>query len=218
MPVFGNCLEVLQFQQMAGTEHVPEIADPHRTLRRRGLGIGILVVERMVTIGPQHDRAGLVEHHLRVDDAHQVDHPQVLALVPRAVVVDRAGLLVGDRAGEDGAARGAAELVVGHPQPRLLGRGEAPQAVCPLLQAAGVGHVVEQLVGRTVDVIVDGAIGSEHLVVRVDRPHHLHDDRRGLLPRRRLDADDPVDRFGGASVGGDVIKRGQRHWNCSPLR
>ena len=57
---------------------------------RRGLRVGVVVVERVVAVGPQHHRTGLVEHHLRVDDPHQVDHPQVLALVPRAVVVDGA--------------------------------------------------------------------------------------------------------------------------------
>jgi len=37
--------------------------------------------------------------------------------------------------------------------------------------------LAEQLVGRTVDVVVDGPELAEHLLARIDRPHHLQDDR-----------------------------------------
>ena len=178
--------------------------------------VGVVVVERVAAIGPQHHGAGLVQHHLRVDDPHQVDHPQVLALVPCAVIVDGAGLLVGHRAGVD--LRLGAEPVVGPPQAGFIGGLEAAQAVGPLLQAAGVGQVLEQFVGRAVDVVIHRDVLAEHLVVRVHRPHHLHDDRRGLLARRRLDADNPVDRIGGAVMNGNIVKRGQRHQNGSPSR
>jgi len=50
---------------MTGTEHVPEVADPARALRRTGLGVRVVVIERVTAIGPQHNGTGLVQHHLR---------------------------------------------------------------------------------------------------------------------------------------------------------
>ena len=73
---------------MTGSEYVPEVAHPTRALWRGGLGVRVVVVERVAAIGPQHNGTGPAEHHLRVEDPHQVDHPQVLTLVPGAVVVD----------------------------------------------------------------------------------------------------------------------------------
>src|ERR1700685_509257 len=84
---------------MPGTEDVPEVADPARALWWAGLGMRVLVVEGVTASGPQHNGTGLAEHHLRVEDPHQIDHPQVLALVPGAVVVDGTGRGVGYRAG-----------------------------------------------------------------------------------------------------------------------
>src|SRR5260370_42357570 len=86
---------------MTGTEYVPEVAHPARALWWGGLGMRVMVVERVPAIGPQHNGTGLAEHHLRVKDPHQVDHPQVLALVPGAVIVDGTCLGVGHRAGLD---------------------------------------------------------------------------------------------------------------------
>src|SRR5271166_6532724 len=199
---------------MTGTEYVPEVAHPARALRRSGLGIRVGVVERVTAIGPQHNGTGLAEHHLRVEDPHQVDHPQVLALIPGAVVVDGTGLGVGHRAGVDLGVR--KQPVVGQPKAGLLSRGEVTQGVGPLLEAAGVGQVFEQLVGWAVDVVVDRAVLAEDLVVRVHRPHLRHEHRGGLLKWRGLDADHSLDRLGRAAVGGDIFKRCYGHGIGSP--
>src|ERR1700730_16716697 len=102
---------------MTGTEYVPEVADAARALWRGGLGMRVVVIERVMTIGPQHNGTGLAEHYLRVEHPHQVDHPQVLALVPSAVVIDGTGLRVGHRAGVDLGVR--KQPVVGQPEPGL---------------------------------------------------------------------------------------------------
>src|SRR6185437_11205796 len=103
--VLCDRLEVLHLQKVAGTEHVPEVAYPNRPLRRRRLGVGVLVIKRVVAVGPQHYGPRLVEDELGIDDAHQVDHPQVEALIPRTVVIDGARFAVGYRTGEYRAAR-----------------------------------------------------------------------------------------------------------------
>ncbi len=195
---------------MPGAEHVPEVADPDRSLRGCGFRVRVVVVERVVAVGPQHDRAGFVEHRLRVNDPHQVDHPQVPPpLVPGAVVVHGAGFAIGDGAGVDLGL--GAQPVIGQPEAVLLGVRETSQAVCPFLQGAGVGQIVEQLVGRAVDEVVDRAVLAEHLVMRIDRVNHLHEDRSRLLPRRRLDAHQSRNRVGATVVCGDVLERGQCH-------
>ena len=73
MAVLGDGLKGLQFQEVACPEHVPEVTHPDRSPGRRGLGIWIVVVERVVAIGPQHNRTGLVEHDLGVDPGLQKD-------------------------------------------------------------------------------------------------------------------------------------------------
>ena len=166
---------------MTGTEYVPKVADPARAVRRTRLGVGVVVIERVTAIGPQHNGTGLAEHHLRVEDPHHVDHPQVLALVPGAVVVDGTGLGVGHRAGVNLGVR--KQPVVGQPEPGLLGGGEVTQGIGPLLEALGVGQVFEQLVGWAVDVVVDRAVLAEDVVVRICRPHLRHEHRGGLLQR-----------------------------------
>src|SRR5271168_5545913 len=103
---------------MTGTEDVPEVSDLARALWWGGLGMRVVVVKRVTAIGPQHNGTGLAEHHLRVEDPHYVDHPQVLALGPGAVVVDGTGLGVGHRAGVNLGVR--KQPVVSQPEPGLL--------------------------------------------------------------------------------------------------
>ena len=156
----------------------------------------------MVDVVPQHHRTRLVQHHLGVDDAHQVDHPQMLALIPGAVIVDGHRVGVGDGLRE--ALGLIAEPVVGDPQLRCVGRLETTQTVGPFLQRTGVGEVLEHLTRRCIDVALDGAVGAEHLIVRIHRSQHVHDDRSGGLTVRVLDPQDAGDH-----VFGDVTECGQ---------
>lgn len=76
-----------------------------------------------MTICPEHDRSRLIEYDLRIDHPHQVNHPQVITLVPGTVVVDGSGL--GVRLGAGVYQRVGTQAIVGNPQPRLVGLREA---------------------------------------------------------------------------------------------
>ncbi|SKT82577.1 Uncharacterised protein [Mycobacteroides abscessus subsp. abscessus] len=103
----------------------------------------------------------------------------MITLVPGAVVVDGSGL--GVRLGASVDQRVGTQAIVGNPQPRLVGLREAPQAVGPLLQTPSVRQVAVQVIGRAIYILLDGAVRAEHLIVRVYRPHHVHDDRCRLF-------------------------------------
>ena len=69
-------------------QNMSQVAHPFLTLRRRGVGERIVVVEGCRQLFHNTTRTRLVRHDLGVDHPHKVDHPQVLTLIPGTVIVD----------------------------------------------------------------------------------------------------------------------------------